>query len=438
MSKFLINRFKNSTNFGALLSNGLLAGMRLLNFTLLARSTSKTDFGIWIIYLTTVNFVEMVRFGLLRTAYVKYTSGLEKVDRDPIEGSSWILAILFSGIVFLACLLLFWLPLEVSEGFQYFFYYYPLYSLVILPFHYATFRFQTYRKFFHIFRITLVQTGLWAILLLYHYFQPQSIQWLIRAHLSASFLSGLVALLGGWSNVLAIKKAEFQWIKRLLGFGKFSIGTLIGSNLLKSADTYLINYFLGPAATALYNIPLRLTEMLEIPLRALAQTALPKISKAANQNSKTEVSQLFAQYTTFASIIYFPMLLLAFLLAPWLVEFVGGAAYRETYPIFRIFLVAAIFLPLDRFTGITLDAVNLPQINLKKVVLMALCNVMGDVLILLFLPQLNWVAVVTINTLFIGMLYGIHQLRALKIIDRQHLFHFWFKYSQRIKSLKNG
>ena len=69
--------------------------------------------------------------------------------------------------------------------------------------------------------------------------------------------------------------------KELIDFGKYSMGTLIGSSLLKSADTFIIGLspVLGSAGIAMYAIPLKLTDLLGIPLRSFAMTAYPRMSK---------------------------------------------------------------------------------------------------------------------------------------------------------------
>jgi O-antigen/teichoic acid export membrane protein len=50
---------------------------------------------------------------------------------------------------------------------------------------------------------------------------------------------------------------------------------------------------LGSAAVALYSIPLKLTELQQIPLRSFVATAFPKMSKASLHNQIDEVKNLF-------------------------------------------------------------------------------------------------------------------------------------------------
>ena len=126
------------------------------------------------------------------------------------------------------------------------------------------------------------------------------------------------------------------------------------------------------------------------------------------------------------------------------VTILGGAEYAETASIFKIFCIYGILLPLDRFTGVALDSVNMPKQNFIKVIYMTLANIIGDAVVVfgfyyialftsiitLFfvgfantavigslasffasLTVLNLVAVVTIIFTLIGILVGTHYLK---------------------------
>ncbi|WP_431159515.1 hypothetical protein, partial [Winogradskyella poriferorum] len=65
-------------------------------------------------------------------------------------------------------------------------------------------------------------------------------------------------------------------------FEKYSTFRLIGTNLLRNADILIIIISpFGSNAVALFTIPLKLTEIQQIPLRSFRATAFPKMSKAS-------------------------------------------------------------------------------------------------------------------------------------------------------------
>jgi O-antigen/teichoic acid export membrane protein len=66
----------------------------------------------------------------------------------------------------------------------------------------------------------------------------------------------------------------------------------------------------------------------------------------------------------------------------------GGRQYLGTDPItgfnaatiMRIFSIYGLLLPIDRMTGIGLDAINKPNINFLKVLYMVIANIVGDLI----------------------------------------------------------
>jgi len=90
----------------------------------------------------------------------------------------------------------------------------------------------------------------------------------------------------------------------------------------------------------------------------------------------------------------------------------GGEQYMDSIipiVIFKIFAIYGILLPMDRFNGIVLDAINKPKINFYKVLAMAMTNVIGDIIAVFVFESLIMVAgvtiIFTIGGLFLGWYY---------------------------------
>ena len=219
-------------------------------------------------------------------------------------------------------------------------------------------------------------------------------------------IASAIVVAYGWSNIQAIFKAKLAVMKELLSFGKYTMGTLISTNLLKSADTFMISWYLGPASLAAYNLPYKLIELVEIPLRSLAATFLPQALKQNDKSSLSAIRYLFYQYTGVLTFLLLPLAVVMFFFAEELVVILGGEAYATSANIFRCFVIYSLFLPLDRFLGITLDILNKPQLNLLKVCLMVGINIAGNLVAIHFFSSLLFIAVATIITIFCGTVIG--------------------------------
>ena len=205
----------------------------------------------------------------------------------------------------------------------------------------------------------------------------------------------------------------------MLDFGKYTTFTLIGTNLLRSADTLIISLSpLGTAAVALYSIPMKLTELQQIPLRSFVATAFPKMSKASIQGKVYEVKDLFYTYSGAMSLLFVFVSLVTFIFADFFVMILGGRQFLGTDPItgfntaniVRIFSVYGLLLPIDRMTGVCLDSINKPDINFIKVLYMVIVNVIGDLVAIFIFKSLALVAVGSILFTILGIWVGFYYL----------------------------
>jgi O-antigen/teichoic acid export membrane protein len=248
----------------------------------------------------------------------------------------------------------------------------------------------------------------------FYFFQMTLLEILI-ANLIINAITSLVSIIAGWDGLKHIKKASVATNKTLLHFGKYTTFTLVGTNLLRSADTLIISLSpLGNSAVALYSIPLKLTELQQIPLRSFAATAFPKMSKASLQGKVEEVRELFYTYSGALTYLFIFISLFTFIFADFFVLFLAGKQYVQTDPItgfnavsiVRVFSLYGLLLPIDRMTGIGLDSINKPNINALKVLFMVIVNVAGDLIAIFVFKSLILVAVASILFTLLGIWIG--------------------------------
>lgn len=412
MNNALAKILKNK-NFLSLANNGLVAVFGFFGFLLLVRSLSTNEFGEWVLLITTANFLDMLRFGITRTAIVRFLAGAEEKEARQLIGSNYVINLFSTFILVLIVLAVryFFYNAVSTSGFVLFFKWFPLLAFINLPFNNAQSVLQAKMRFDFMLILRIVNVGGFMLFLLVNFFFLHvSLTIIVYAYLLINILTSIVAMIPNWDGFRYIAKTTKASNKMILNFGKYSTGTLIGSNLLKSADTFIIGLspFLGTAGVALYSIPLKLTEIIEIPLRSFAMTAFPGMSKASIEGNKDLVKHIFYTNAGGMTLLMVPVMLFSFIFAKELVYILGGAGYESTAGVFRIFCVYGLLLPLDRFIGVTLDSVNMPKFNFLKVVYMAVANIIGDTLVVF---AFYYVAVATsIFTLISLSLNNLHLL----------------------------
>lgn len=433
-------------NIQSLAGNMLTAGFGFLNFVVLTRSFEKEIFGEWILYLTGATFVEMFRFGITRTALIRFLSGADKEEQKQLIGSNWLIGLVASVLIaILLWLILYLFPDQVKQsGFYLFFKWYPLLAFLNLPFNNALTIQQAKQYFGQIFIVKTLNSSLFFVGLAINLFWLKlDLIYVIWYHLGISAFVSLITILARWDGLRFLTKATKATNTIILNFGKYTTLTLIGTNLLRSADTFIIALSpLGTAAVALYAIPMKLTELLQIPLRSFVATAFPKMSKASIQNDLKKVRYYFYSYAGSMTILFIPVAVFGFIFSDFFVLLLGGEQYvgidpitgASTSLIFKVFALYGILLPIDRLTGVGLDSINKPKKNFYKIIYMVSANIIGDLIAVFVFKSLIGVAVVTIIFTFLGVIIGYRYLtKELQLNVRLIWVEGWKVYSNKIK-----
>lgn len=421
----LISKLRNK-HFLSLAGNAIMSLFGLVLIALLYRSLSVTELGMWIFFQSTVLLIDTFRSGFLTTAFIKFYAGTEEKRAKEIMGSAWFIAIAITGIFLVLNIPAFLLVSVVNDpGLLLFLKWFGITFICTLPSFMATCKVQAEQRFDRLLYIRFVSQALFiGSILLLIVTKKNNLQNIIYANLAASLITSLFTIVNGYSGISALKNRTKHAIKELFNFGKFSVGTTLSANLFRTSDTFIINFLLGPAALAIYNLGQRLMEVIEIPLRSFAATAMPSLSAAYNQDKRDEVIYILKKYAGMLTVALVPVCLLSLVFADIPISLIGGGKYAgtEAANVFRLFMTFALLFPADRFMALTLDVIHQPRINFIKVLVMLAANIGGDFAGIYILGNIYGVAITTVIPTLIGVLVGYYALR------RYMPFSFWDMY----------
>ena len=236
---------------------------------------------------------------------------------------------------------------------------------------------------------------------------------LLLVNFLTNCVTSLFALVLGYTKIKSFLKRKKESIKEIANFGKYSLGTNMSSNLLSSINTFVITFMLGPAVLAVYNLPQRLMEIVEIPLRSFVGTGMSAMAIAYNKNNMYHLKFVSKKYAGVLMFAFIPIIIIAFFTADIAVGLLGGGKYAgtEAANIFRMLMFCSILYPIDRFNGVTLDILQQQKVNFYKVLVMIAAN-LPVAFIGIFLFKNIWgVAIATPATLLAGLFFGYYHLR---------------------------
>lgn len=440
----MLKKIVREDNFLSLTGNIVIAILGIGGFALLARSLSLDVFGEWVLFITGGSFVEMFRFGITNTGLIRFLSGADEESRTKLIGSNALIglgATVLIAIILVFCYTFFNDAIS-NSGYNLFFKWYPLLAFLNLPWNNALVVLQADRKYGKILIIKSINSGLlFLVISVNFFFMEMDLNQLVIALIIINAFTSFITIILGWDGTKLITKASSKTNRILLDFGKYTTFTLIGTNLLRSADTLIISLSpMGNTAVALYSIPLKLTELQQIPLRSFVATAFPKMSKASVQGNIKEVRDLFYTYSGALTYLFVIMSVFTFVFAEFLVLILSGDQYLVVDPItgfnvvdiVRVFSIYGLLLPIDRMTGIGLDSINKPNINAIKVFVMVAANLIGDFIAIFVFKSLIFVAVASILFTLIGIWMGMYFLNKELTLSYKEIFSSGIKFYKNL------
>jgi O-antigen/teichoic acid export membrane protein len=403
----------NNRHFHSLLGNLVSAFLNVLSFSILVRLLSLSAFGEWVLFIGTYTVLDQIRTALLQSGIIKFYTGTDATTSRAVAGSAWYLVVSLTGIYLLLNLIvgLILYP-HFDETWRFFMRWLGIMMVVSAPFNVASWFLQAAHRFDKILQIRLWQNGCFLVLILvFHFTSTITLPHVLFAYLTGLAATSTFTLIKGWTKMRSLIYSTRTQVIILLKYGWLIVGSMISSGFLNYSDNFLIRTLISPAAVAIYSIPQKFMEVIEIILRSFVATAQPTISGAANQHDWAGVSRAFSRYTGVVTILIIPFILGLILFTEPLIIILAKRAYLPATDVVRIFLLSAILFPVDRFIGVALDMINRPLTNFYKNFLKLVLNVIGDIVFIRLFHDVRWVAFGSLLNMVICVVVGYYMLK---------------------------
>ncbi|MBB6498110.1 oligosaccharide flippase family protein [Pedobacter cryoconitis] len=423
--KKILSSFKN-IHFQSLLGNGVMAIFGMVTIAILYRALSVKDIGVYVFFMTILGLIDTLRSGFLTNSFIKFYSGTEKDRAQEVAGSAWGLALLITGGSILINIPTYIFSSYITnEGMILFLKYFSLISLATLPSFMANLVVQGDKRFDRLLWLRLINQFLFTgIVITLTVLKLSTLKTIILTYIFSNLIASLASMFLGWTMIGTITKFTKKTFLELFHFGKYSVGTSVSSNLFKVTDTFFINFFLGPAALAVYNLGGRLLQIIEIPLLSFAASGMPSLSGYYNRGQKQEMMYVMQKLVGMLSVAIFVIAVGSIIFAEPIILLIGGEKYLHTEApnLFRIFMSMAILYPADRFFALTLDVIHKPKINFYKILVMLVVNLLGDYFGLMIFKSVYSIVFANILPILVAIII------AYVPLNKYSKFNFWHIY----------
>ncbi|WP_343307686.1 lipopolysaccharide biosynthesis protein [Chitinophaga niabensis] len=431
----LLSAFRNK-QFLSLLGNLVSAFFNLLSFAILVRILTLDDFGQWVIFTATYNILDQIRTGLLQSGVIKFYSGADLETARKVAGAAWHVSLLITiAYVVLSMLGYFAVAPFLGAPWPLFLAWLGILTLLSLPMNFASWVLQAESRFNEIVFIRISQNGSFLVLLaVLWWFGQVSLANVLYAYCGSMAISSIYCLLRRWTGIRNIVFRTKEHALELYRFGRLIIGSMVSSSLINYTNNIVIVKMLGPASVALFSIPQKFMEVIEIILRSFVATAQPTLSAAANRGDKQAVAIAFCRYTGTVTLLIIPFIIGMLIFTEPLIIILAKGNYLGATAVVRITLITAILWPLDRFNGVTLDMMGLAHVNFYKNILKLILNAIFAVVLVWIFPNIISVALATLLHIIFAIGYGYYVMKKHMDVHLKDLWHYgWIEFNILVK-----
>ena len=347
---------------------------------LLLRGLSKEDFAAWGLFLIITYTLEMGRNGLIQNGFIRFlnTHRQDKGAVSAISSAALFLSLCFS----LISNVLLWGSMSwIAASFQspQVLYVLPVYFLtnfVMALLYHCNFVQQANFEFRGIFWSTICFRGFlfaWVV------FCKMMGYPMLLQHLAIAMLLG--ALVGLFYTALYArpflqfsKRLNWTWVRVMLSYGKYVLGTNLSAMFYKSIDKLALGQLIGPAAFAVYDAAGKITQLIEAPSFSIASVVFPQSAAHLEEQGVAGIQVLYERSVGAILAIILPFLITVLLFAEPIMLLFAGPKYLESANILRFTAFFGLFMPFAVQCGTILDATGRPATNFAFTTATAVLN----------------------------------------------------------------
>ncbi len=384
---------------------------------MLFRLLPKEELGTWALFLTITAMLEVGRIGLIQNGLVKYLAPARGAEYARVFHASAALHLMLALLMAIA-LLLAARPLATLlqlPGLHPLLRIYALTTLLLTPFYHFNFVQQARMSFHGIFYASFLRQLVFFLVVAWFWRLRQAppLALLAWTQAGAAALSSVAAGLFARPFLLLPALPDPAWIRRLLAFGKYTLGTNLSTMLYRSIDKLMLGILptAGAAGVALYEAAIKINNLADVPTHSMASLVFPQSAIRIDESPRA-VGVLYEKAVGAILVPLVPMIALVWLTAPWCIRFIAGPGYEASVPILRLTILYGLFLPFAVQFGTVMDAIGRQRLNFHLTLLGACINMAFNYLFISRMGVIGaaWGTLATYVTLFVIMQWHLYRL----------------------------
>jgi lipopolysaccharide exporter len=351
----------------------------IASFSVLARAMSTEHMGVWAHFLALTANIELIRWAIVKNAFIKYLSVHYHEAKDEITTAALALNIVVTASI--ALLIVCLMPLlseflkapELTRQMRIFL----LGLLLLIPFSHFEWIQNSQGDFKGIFVAYLVRQGSWFLMMVIHLliFGKVSLPYLSTYYSLGILFGALVAyrFVRKYLNDKTIFVKE--WFLKLWRYGRIILGSSFNTMVFKNVDQMMVSNIISLTAVALYNVSLRIRNLLDMPSYIIGDIMFPKSAQVHPENNKARLKEMYEKSVGAVLSIVVPGGLFICIFPKLILIILAGPKYLDAAFVVRLMLINSIFGAFIKQFGTIMDSSGKARLNFNITGMMAVMSI---------------------------------------------------------------
>ena len=349
------------------------------SFFVLARVLSTDHMGVWAHFLAITANIELIRWAIVKNAFIKYLSVHIKEAKNEITTAALALNIVVTAS--LGLLVLFGMPylsgfLKAPELTREM-YIFLVGLLMLIPFSHFEWIQNSQGDFKGIFVAYMARQGGWFLMMLIHLliFRTVTLPFL-ALYYSLGILAGTLVAYGYVRKYLNEKTIFVKnWFLKLWRYGRVILGSAFSTMVFKNIDQMMVSNLISLTAVAIYNVSLRIINLLDMPSHIIGDIMFPKSAQVDTRLNPARLKEMYEKSVGAVLSVIIPAGIFIFIFPKLILLLLAGKKYLGAAFIVRLMLINSVFTAFLKQFSTIMDSSGKTKLNFSIITLMAALSI---------------------------------------------------------------
>jgi len=166
-----------------------------------------------------------------------------------------------------------------------------------------------------------------------------------------------------------------DWFMKLWRFGRVILGSAFSTMVFKNADQFLVSNMISLTAVAMYNISLRIINLLDMPSQTLGDIMFPKSAQVSAANDTVRLKEMYEKSVGGVLCLTIPASLVIFIFPKLILLILAGKKFLGAAILVRMMLINGIFSAFIKQFATIMDSSGKAPFNFVVITVMAVLSV---------------------------------------------------------------